>query len=178
MQLLGASYLADPALAEKVTIAKVNADKWHELGSTYDVPGYPTLIWVPRGGKPEDGKQYKGQRNAVSILEFIREELRSVDAYARVSELTDIAVKMAKGDNVDEMLAEAKEFVSSLEDASVKANGALYIKYMEKFVTKGGMEYVEREITRLNKLIDGGMSPAKQQEVDRKLSVLTTFASS
>lgn len=176
MELVGASYLADPALMERVTLAKVNADKWHELGSTYNVPGYPTIIWVPRGGKASDAKTYEGKRTAAGILEFITEEIRALDAYARVSELTDMAIKMADGGDGEALLEDAKKFVATLEEADVKANGELYVRYMSKFVTKGGSEYVEKEVRRLNKLIADGMSPAKQAEVDRKLSVLTTLS--
>ena len=108
-------------------------------------------------------------------MEYIKEQLKKDAAYARVSELTDIGQKVAKAaqGDIDALITEAKTFVSSM-DASVKSNGELYVKYMEKIASKGS-EYVTKEITRLNKLIDGGMSPNKQQEVDRKLSVLTSF---
>ena len=84
-----------------------------------------------------------------------------------------LLVQMHRKSEVESLITEAKTFVSSM-DASVKVNGELYIKYMEKIASKGA-DYVTKEITRLNKLIDAGMSPAKQQEVDRKLSVLTSF---
>lgn len=119
--------------------------------------------------------RYQGPRNAVSMMTFIKEQLQKDAAYARVSELTEIAQKVTKAaeGEVESLITEAKTFVSSM-DASVKVNGELYIKYMEKIASKGA-DYVTKEITRLNKLIDAGMSPAKQQEVDRKLSVLTSF---
>jgi len=139
------------------------------------VEGYPTLLWLPRGSQELDGKKYAGQRKAVNILQFIKDELSALESYARVSELTNLVKKLINGEDADEVLTEAKKFVSSLEDEAVKSNGELYIKYMDKFITKNGNEYVEKEIGRLNKLIDGGMSPAKQMEVERKLSVLTTF---
>lgn len=175
MKILGAAYLNEPSLANRVTIAKVNADEWHELGSTYGVQGFPTIMWIPRGGKAVDARQYDGPRTAVGMMEYIKEQLKKDAAYARVSELTDIAQKVAKAaqGDIDALITEAKTFVSSM-DASVKSNGELYVKYMEKIASKGS-EYVTKEITRLNKLIDGGMSPNKQQEVDRKLSVLTSF---
>lgn len=60
MKILGAAYLNEPSLANRVTIAKVNADEWHELGSTYGVQGFPTIMWIPRGGKAVDARQYVG----------------------------------------------------------------------------------------------------------------------
>lgn len=120
--------------------------------------------------------RYNGPRSAVGMMDFIKAELKKDAAYARVDELTEIAqklVKAAEGDK-ESLIEEAKTFVSGMS-ASVKSNGELYVKYMQK-VSDKGVEYVTKEITRLNKLIDGGMSPTKQQEVDRKLSVLTAFA--
>jgi len=175
MVLVGATFLQDPTLSERVTLAKIDADKWHELGSTYEVPGYPTILWIPRGGKPADAKTYEGKRTAVGILEFVREEIRALDGYARVSELTDIATKMASGGDAADLLASAKEFTAAA-DGTAKANAELYVRYMEKFVAKGGMEYVENEIRRLKKLIAEGVSNAKQNEFDRRLSVLTSFS--
>ena len=178
MERVAATYLADPSLMERVTLAKVNADKWHELGSIHDVEGYPTVKWIPRGGKAEDGKTYEGQRTATGILSFIEQELRALDAFARISQLTEIAQKMANGGDGEALLDEARKYVATLDSADVtlKSNGALYLRYMEKFVTKGGAEYVDKEIRRLKRLGQDGMSPAKQVEVDRKLSVLTTLA--
>ena len=120
--------------------------------------------------------RYQGPRTAVGMMDYIKDQLKKDAAYARVSELTDIAQKVTKAaeGEIEALITEAKTFVSSM-DASVKTNGELYVKYMEKVASKGS-DYVTKEITRLNKLIDAGMSPTKQQEVDRKLSVLTSFA--
>lgn len=120
--------------------------------------------------------RYDGPRNAIGMMEYIKEQVKKDEAYARVGELTDIAQKVTKAaeSEIDALISEAKVFVSTM-DASIKTNGELYVKYMEKVASKGA-DYVTKEITRLNKLIDAGMSPTKQQEVDRKLSVLTSFA--
>ena len=58
MKILGASYLQDPSLADQVIVAKVNADKWSELGSMYGVEGFPTLMWLPRGKTEVDARPY------------------------------------------------------------------------------------------------------------------------
>lgn len=119
--------------------------------------------------------RYQGPRTSVGMMEFIKEQLKKDAAYARVNELTDIAQKVTKAaeGEIEALITQAKTFVSSM-DESIKGNGELYVKYMEKVASKGS-EYVTKEIARLNKIIDAGMSPTKQQEVDRKLSVLTSF---
>lgn len=109
-------------------------------------------------------------------MDFIKGELKKDAAYARVEELTDIAQKLiqAEASDAEGLINDAKTFVQGLS-GSIKSNGELYIKYMLKVADKGAA-YVEKEISRLNKLIDG-MSPSKQAEVEKKLSVLTAFTS-
>ena len=111
------------------------------------------------------------------MMDFIKGELKKDAAYARVEELTDIAQKLiqAEASDAEGLINDAKTFVQGLS-GSIKSNGELYIKYMLKVADKGAA-YVEKEISRLNKLIDAGMSPSKQAEVEKKLSVLTAFTS-
>lgn len=175
MERLAAQYRGDPALMERVTLAKVNADKWPALGTIHDVDAFPTIKWIPRGGTAKDGKVYTGSLTAVGIFNFMQEELRALDGFARVSTLTGIVEKFVKGGDAVALLDDAKAFVRDAADEVTKANGALYVRYMEKFVANGASEYVEKEIKRLQRLGRDGMSPAKQTEVDRKVSVLTTF---
>jgi len=54
---------------DKVIVAKVDADKYRELGQRFGVSGFPTLKWFPQGSKtPED---YDGGRDAQDIIDFI-----------------------------------------------------------------------------------------------------------
>ncbi|KND03842.1 protein disulfide-isomerase domain [Spizellomyces punctatus DAOM BR117] len=55
-----------------IVIAKVDADAHKELGSRFEVRGYPTIKWFPKGSKtPED---YNGGRDLDSFLKFIEEK--------------------------------------------------------------------------------------------------------
>jgi protein disulfide-isomerase A6 len=52
-----------------VVIAKVDCDKHKDLGNRFNVRGYPTLKFFPKGSKePED---YNGGREANDIIEFV-----------------------------------------------------------------------------------------------------------
>ncbi|KAF9361852.1 hypothetical protein BGX26_011076 [Mortierella sp. AD094] len=55
---------------DKVLIVKVDADAHRELGSRYDIKGFPTLKWFPKGvsGDPED---YSGGRDLDSLSAFV-----------------------------------------------------------------------------------------------------------
>jgi len=74
-----------------VVIAKVDADAHKELGSRFDVHGFPTLKWFPKGSStPED---YNGGRAAEDIINFINEKAgtnaRVKKAPSAVVDLTD-----------------------------------------------------------------------------------------
>ncbi|KAG0000484.1 Protein disulfide-isomerase-like 2-2 [Entomortierella chlamydospora] len=55
---------------DKVLIAKVDADSHRELGSRFEVKGFPTIKWFPNGveGSPED---YTGGRDLDSLSSFV-----------------------------------------------------------------------------------------------------------
>jgi len=52
---------------DDVVIAKFDADA-NTVPEGYDVQGYPTILWVPKGGKAET---YDGARNAEEMTAFI-----------------------------------------------------------------------------------------------------------
>jgi protein disulfide-isomerase A6 len=57
----------------KAIIASVDADKHPSLGSRFDVKGFPTLIYFPKGD-PAETKAYSGGRTAEDIIEYINNE--------------------------------------------------------------------------------------------------------
>ncbi|KAG0327329.1 hypothetical protein BG004_002787 [Podila humilis] len=77
---------------DKVLIAKVDADAHRELGSRFNVKGFPTLKWFPKGiqGEPED---YSGGRDLESLASFVAEKSGVKSSIAKVisavSVLTD-----------------------------------------------------------------------------------------
>eukprot|EP01122_Echinamoeba_exundans_P008819 TRINITY_DN2_c1_g1_i1.p2 TRINITY_DN2_c1_g1~~TRINITY_DN2_c1_g1_i1.p2 ORF type:complete len:386 (+),score=148.47 TRINITY_DN2_c1_g1_i1:21-1178(+) len=55
-----------------VVIAKVDADKHKDLASRFDVRGYPTLKWFPKGSTSP--QEYNGGREADDIIKFVNEK--------------------------------------------------------------------------------------------------------
>lgn len=52
-------------------VAKVDADSERELGGRFEVRGFPTIKWFPKGStEPED---YSGGRSAEDFVDFINE---------------------------------------------------------------------------------------------------------
>lgn len=58
--------------AKSVLIAKVDCDDQKSLCSKYDVSGYPTLKWFPKGSL--EPKKYEGPRTAEALAEFVNTE--------------------------------------------------------------------------------------------------------
>ncbi|GER55435.1 disulfide-isomerase-like protein [Striga asiatica] len=65
---LGASFKK----AKSVLIGKVDCDDQKSLCSKYDVSGYPTIKWFPRGSL--EHKKYEGGRTAEALAEFVNNE--------------------------------------------------------------------------------------------------------
>jgi len=57
----------------KAVIASVDADKHSSLGSRFEVKGFPTLIYFPKGD-PAEKKAYSGGRTTEDIIEYINNE--------------------------------------------------------------------------------------------------------
>lgn len=175
-QKLGELIQADPKLKNRVVIAKVNADNHRSVGEQFDVKGFPTIKWFPRGKTPgkDTVEDYNHARTATAFFDFIKAKLDADKGFARVDELDAIAKKFADAEDKSAVVAEAKAAVEQLEGDS-KANGDLYVKYMEKAVEKGA-DYLKTEHARLDKMISSGsVNAAKVDEMSRKTSVLSAF---
>ncbi|KAI9205881.1 thioredoxin-like protein [Polychytrium aggregatum] len=54
---------------DQVVIAKVDADAHRDLGSRFDIKGFPTLKWFPKGSTTPEN--YEGSRDVESFIKFI-----------------------------------------------------------------------------------------------------------
>lgn len=154
----------------------MDADEHRELGEKFGVTGFPTLKWLPKGrNAPEHAVSYQGARTADAMKAWIAERLKKDDAFARVPELTEIAIAfMGDEKDGDEAMKEMKETAASM-GGDMKENAQLYIKYVEKAVEKG-KGYIQKELERLQRMSEGGkMSSSKLMEINRKMSVLQSF---
>ena len=172
---LASAVAADPALAARVTIAKVNADEHRTLGERLEVRGFPTLKMFKRGEAPTAASEsYSGPRTADAMLAAIKTALDADAGWARVPDLDALAaaVATAAGDDMAGTVAALTEAAAKLKGDAVEA-GALYVKAAEKAATKG-VAYFAAEHARLEGLL-GSVSAAKAGELARKMSVLTAF---
>jgi len=70
----------------KVLVGKVDCDKEGSLGTRFHITKYPTLKYVVNGELAK--KEYRGQRSAEALLEFVEEQTR--DPVKRIQNLLDL----------------------------------------------------------------------------------------
>ena len=103
-----ADAFAAPSLANKVSIAKVDADNHRDLGKRFGVQGFPTLKWFD--GKSQTPEDYSGGRDLESLTKFVTEKTGAKAKKAKVAEsqvvmLDDQSFKAEIGGEKDVLVA-------------------------------------------------------------------------
>lgn len=147
---------------KNVVIAKMDADKHKDIPSRYDIKGFPTIKFFPRGSA-KNAEDYNGARDAEGIVNFINGKANLfrtssgslTDEAGLVGTMTASAKKfiVAAKEERDSILAEAEKAISSVATVS-KKHAEQYLKYMKKFAEKGE-QFVETEFARLAKILAG-----------------------
>jgi len=160
---------SDASIANRVVIAKVNADKYKSLGARFGVKGFPTIKAFARGQSVDEPTDYQGPRSANNFLDFIKAALDNDKTFGRVESM-DVFVQefISAGDNKQVIFEKASA-------AAEEGDSEIYIKIMKKAMDKGDDYYVN-EKNRLNGMIDSGnVSAEKVETFMKKLSVLAVF---
>lgn len=171
---LGSVYAGEAA----VTIAKVDATEESNLASNYEVQGYPTIKWFPKGmTTPED---YNGGRELEDFVTFINDQVGlqrkadgSLEETAGIITLFDTKLTSAGAITTD-LVAELKGLLSGL-DESQAGYGKTYVAIMEKILAKGA-DYIKTEFARVTKLASSGtVKPEQKNKFQYKLNILKSF---
>jgi len=159
-----------------VAIASVDADAHKDLGSRYDVSGFPTLIYFSKDNKK--GEKYNGGRELADFIEHINKEAgthrtesgRYHENYGRHSALDELVKKFIASPSEWESIAAQAE-----KEAGDKLHASWYAKFM-KVIIKKGIDWVKAEKTRVENLLEGGsMSGEKLDEFTVRKNVLSAF---
>jgi protein disulfide-isomerase A6 len=175
-ETLGNIYAGD----SEVVIAKVDATEEQELGSRFDVSGYPTLKFFPAGSStPED---YQGGREVEDFVEYLnthagtqRDAKGGLKSTAgRVKSLDDLIsganhqVNKDLSDNVDAA-------VSGLS-GNEAVSGKIYQSIVKNVMGKGN-NYLSTEEARMTKMLSGGnMKPESKKNFQLRQNILKAFA--
>jgi len=159
-----------------IVIASVDADAHRDLGTKYDVSGFPTLIYFSTDDKK--GERYNGGRELADLIEHINKEAnthrtesgRYHETFGRVSALDELAKKFLSSPSEWESIAAQAE-----KEAGDKLHAAWYGKFM-KVIIKKGVEWIQKEKARVEGLLEGGsMSGEKLDEFTIRKNVLNAF---
>jgi len=161
-----------------VVIASVDADQYKDLGTSYDVSGFPTLVYFSKTNKK--GDRYNGGRELPELLDHVNKEAgthrlengRYDDSVGRFSSLDELAKEFISNKATrDSITSKAEKEAANLGDA----NAVWYSKFMSVIVKKGD-DWIAKEKVRLDGLLDGGaISGDKVDEFTVRKNVLQAF---
>jgi len=162
-----------------IVIAKLDADNHKELAGRYGVSGFPTIMWFGKDNK-QNPEKYEKARDVQSFVDFVNEKTgtkrsssgKLLESAGRVSSLDSLASKFSSGDKAA-IMKETETAVNSLTGDDQK-NGKYYVKVMETIQSKGE-EFVDSEIARLNKLMEGSLAASKVDEFTVRQNILKSF---
>jgi protein disulfide-isomerase A6 len=160
----------------QVVIASVDADSYKDLGSRYDVSGFPTLIYFSKDDKK--GERYSGGRELGELLDHVNkhaglhrlENGRYKNTFGRIESLDEL-VKEFLLDSADrEAIATKAE-----KESEAHPHGSWYPKFM-RVIIKKGIDWIEKEKARLAGLLDGGsINGEKLDEFTIRQNILQSF---
>nr|KJB49809.1 hypothetical protein B456_008G141100 [Gossypium raimondii] len=169
---------------EDVVIANLDADKYRDLAEKYGISGFPTLKFFPKGNKA--GEDYDGGRDLDDFVSFINEKCgTSRDAKGQLTSTAGILSSLdalvkefvaASADEKKAVFSKIEEEVEKLKGSTAR-HGKIYLKAAKSCLEKGA-DYPNKEIERLQRMLDKSLSPAKADEFTIKKNILSTFASS
>lgn len=172
---LGKVYAGDT----DVVIAKVDATEENDLGTKYEVKGFPTLKWFPPGSsEPED---YNSGRDLASLIEFINEktglqrlEDGSLSPTAGKVKVLDDIIKQ-QNYNIDATTITSLKSVTETLVGKELESGKKYISIAEKVLNKG-KDYIANEMARLGGMLKNpGVAAEKKTTFQLKQNVLRAF---
>lgn len=162
-----------------VVVARVDADSEKKVASKYGISGYPTLKWFPKDNKK--GEAYSGARNLEDLVEFVNSKAGTQrqadgslsDEAGLIKSLKKHVAAFKKGDH-DAAVAGVEKAIASFEGQQARL-GKVYLRAMKK-VAAGEDSYLEKEMTRLDRMIDSGsLTGPKADEFQMRINVLRQF---
>jgi len=161
-----------------VVIANLDADRYKDIASKYEVTGFPTLIYYSKTNKK--GERYNGGRELADLIAHINKEAgtrrlesgRYDGTVGRVSDLDELAKKFISNVDAREKIAtQAEKDAENLDDP----NADWYGKFMRVIIKKGD-DWIAKEKARLDGLLEGGaVSGEKIDEFTIRKNVLQAF---
>jgi len=165
---------------ESVVIAKVDADEHKELGTRFDVSGFPTIKFFPKGSS--EGEVYNGGRSPKEFVEFINEKSgteRTVGGgytakAGRIDGLDALADKFQEESGSRASILKEAEGTDVSEHTNAEY-AKFYVLAMKRIIEKGE-SYATDEIKRLERMLEGAAITAKNRgQFSKRINILKVF---
>jgi len=164
-----------------VVIAKIDANEHQDLGTKYEIQGFPTLVlFTPEHPK---GEKYDGETDLEALVEHINSKAgtqRTQDGLLdrKAGKLADFDALAAKFSTDDRktLLQKAKELSTGLPPHHA-GSALVYVKTMERII-ENGLEYVTNEITRLTRMMStssSSISASKKDDFQKRINIVNSF---
>jgi len=140
--------------------------------STLDEKEFPKYMFF-KGLK--ENITYDGKLSADGIGLWVRRQGVKLARVGTIAELDEVALKFLKASHSAAEIDAAKALIEANHKESSKA--PWYVKIMTKIKEKG-FEYVDKEVTRVDKVLQGQIAEEKRSELQDKMKILSVFASS
>jgi len=159
-------------------VANVDADAHRELGTKFDVSGFPTIKFFPKGSKAEE---YNGGRTEGDFIKFLNEKCGtervsggSLSKRAgRVDFLDDYVKNFVSADD-EGRLSIVETTQTATVQKGMEKSAAYYAKVMQKMIVQGD-SYASTELDRLTRMGDGQMKADKYDWLVKRKNILKVF---
>jgi len=163
-----------------VVIAKVDCTVETDIASRFEIEGYPTLKFFPKG-ESKTAQEYEEGRSLSDLVSFINqkanknrlEDGRLNEHAGTIEEFDKLLTDFFSSDSQQGIVDQLKKSA----ETSAEKTARLYVILGERAL-KSGKTYIDSEIARLERLIDGGaITLEKRDEFTIRINILKSFLS-
>lgn len=167
----------DYAQEPHCVVANLDATESKDIAGKYDVRGYPTIKFFPKG-ENKTSIDYSGGRSEQDFVTFLNENCGThrlvggglSEEAGKIPELDDLVIKFIKAEDPNLIITEARTVAGKSDSKFAK----YYVKVMEKIGEK--KDYVDGEIVRLDKIIKSGtITGNKVDDFTVRKNILSSF---
>lgn len=162
---------------ENCVVAKLDADGHRDVVEGYDIAGFPTIKYFAADNK--EAEDYERGRELADFVKYLNDKCgtqrlpggKLSPEAGIVKEMNELASRFVTEDESrEDIVAEAAEVAEEHEDS----NASYYVKVMKKVMDKG-IEYIQTEYERLERILGGDVSAKKADEFTKKQNILRKF---
>ncbi|KAJ4797017.1 Disulfide-isomerase [Rhynchospora pubera] len=144
---------------ETVLIAKVDCTEFEDLCTKYDVTGYPTIHWFPKGSL--QSKKYEGKKTAEDLADFVNAE---ADTNVKLAFVPSHVVVLTSETFDEVVLDETKDVLVEFYAPWYGVKKIPTVKFFSKENKEGELYEGEREIDDVIEFVNEKCGTSRDSE--------------